>query len=450
MLRTILICMTLLLNFSTYTSVSAQADLDFPFAEGELPEDFIKELQAALAEAAAEAKKAQEAKPAPEVSQPPVQQAVPVQRAVPVQQAVPEEVEEEEPEYEEEVTEEPEAEEEGAVPARQVVPEEVPGPETKKFSAEEIGNKGNWRKKKKWVRLSMERKEEIQDILVDVEKFKQKFYDASEPAEKALDTFYRESGFKKTKIKKTIESIKMEVESEKAKTKKLFNAVLSDLSEETKDEARRIQQQYSDVYKIEEETERKLKALEQLNLDINSIYELDDARRNRLNTLEEQLAEIESQSEQAEAMAEKSWYIIDDSKARESYYKIDGILENVKELQRYIKQDLFNDFNNIVQTTDGQIERAKKSITNLENYGITVKDQTEQLKRLRKQEEESWQKAEPLMEEKRKIVEQERPTRAARKKIVERTWYESIWDGIVSIAEQIKKGIVSLLYAILT
>lgn len=301
------------------------------------------------------------------------------------------------------------------------------GPETLAYAQEEIGVQGNWRKKKDWLKQAIAKNDAIQTMIIDVQQFKKIFYDKFKPVDGVLDTFYQQAGFDKGELEVLIKEIDGEIETTKTKTKELFTKALSQLDEETKEEAIKIKEQFADVYSIEEKFKQHKNNLEQFKMDINAIVELDKSLRTRLKTAEDQIDSIQTNVDEAEQLSKKIWHIIDDKKAKKIFYDLSSIHENTKALQEYIQQDLVQDFDNVITTLQNQIEMVGNSIDNLEQQGIIVKNRTARLEEERKKQQE-------LLEQK-KDREQKKEQKEIRKKRqdIPQTWYGLIWSGLTSL-----------------
>jgi len=301
------------------------------------------------------------------------------------------------------------------------------GPETIQYPEEDIGIQGNWRKKKDWLKQAIEKNDSIQTMATDIQKFKAIFYEKFQPIDKKLDDFYRKSGFDKGELENLIKEIDNEIIQTKSKTKKLFSKALAELDEETKEEATKIKEQYADTYSIEEKFKQYKNNLEQLKLDMQAIYDLDASLRSRLEAAENQVDSITSKLSQAETLSQKIWNVIDDKKAKQIFYELSNIYENTKALQNYIKQDLAQDFDNVITTINNQINIVSTGIDNLEKEGFFVRNRTTRLEQERKKQQEL------LRQEQKRQRNRKQKEQAEIKQKTPQTWYGLIWDGITSL-----------------
>jgi hypothetical protein len=346
----------------------------------------------------------------------------------------PEEIEEiEEPEEPDELEEDLEEEPADLEKLKKAKPtKEQKGPETTKFSEKEVGERGNWRKKKEWLKQTLDKNDLLQEAAANVQKFVLNFYDKFQKTDEILDNFYKEAGLKKGKLEDLFNEVEKYIEKTKAQTKRLFTISLSDVGERIRYEAIKIRKQHSDMYSIDEEFKQKKNDLEQLKVDIKSIEKLDTAAKDRLKFVENKIKEIRSKAEKAQLLSKKIWYVIDDKKAKKIFSQLSIIYQEVKNLQEYTTKDLFADFNMITEKTKKQIETATSSIEKLEKQQIFIRNRAERIEQERKKQVLSLQQ--------KKILELPKRTRRRRSRVPEATFFSTIlnlpstiWNWIKSL-----------------
>jgi hypothetical protein len=314
------------------------------------------------------------------------------------------------------------------VPAKKTT---VRGPDTQNYSEEEIGIQGSWRKKKDWLQQTLDTNDSLQDISNNVLKFKAKFYDQFKKIDSSLDTFYRNVGLNREKFLDLFKQIDKDIGSSREKTKRLFTTSLANLTDEMKEEVRKIKTRYNDAFAIDEEFRQQENALKQLKLDAKNIADLDAAIKNRLKAVDQQVETVGKKADEADRLSKKIWYIIDDTKAKKLFYKVKDIHRNAKNLKTYITSDLFKDFEKIIKITQAQIETTNESIQNIEKHGIIITNRTKRLEKQHKKQLEEMQKIK---------LKQKKPRHA---KIIKLSWYEQIFSAIFSIFDKIKSFIKS-------
>jgi len=263
--------------------------------------------------------------------------------------------------------------------------QEIVGPETVAYSAEEIGIQGNWRKKKEWLAQAVEKNDEIQAILSDIHTFRKTFLENEKKIDNEREKFSQKTGFDKGETKNIFQDVVKYIEKTKENTKRLFTIALSQLDSASKEQAAKIREQYIDTYNIEETFKKQQNKLEQVELDFKTIDNLDKALRERLQAVNKQAKTINTKADRAQQIHGKIWHVIDDQKAKDLFYELAGIYEQIKATQTYIKSTLANDFNKLIDTLRNQIKKTNTDIQKLEDDGIFIINRTKRVEEKRNQ-----------------------------------------------------------------
>ena len=72
--------------------------------------------------------------------------------------------------------------------------------------------------------------------------------------------------------------------------------------------------------------------------------------------------------------------ILDDTKARELYYIIEGTARNIKNISTYLERDFFSHFNTLINEATKHVTRVQNQIKALKEKGVNFKRQSELLK----------------------------------------------------------------------
>lgn len=283
------------------------------------------------------------------------------------------------------------------------------GPDTSELSEEEIGYQGNWVKKKEWVREAEDVELQIQGLIAGITAQRSGFYDTKfAQAEKALDDFYMKNKVEKGCLDGLIEGAEKTITQRRAeliealKTKNP-QAALDDLA----------------VFAINEQVAALKALLEQVKVDIESINEIDRAFEVRFKAIDDIIAKTMGSRLEAQRYLQQIYYILDDKKVRERVYKIKEILEQVKAVDAYLKNDLASDFEKLIATMNQQIEKTIASIKELEAKGVPLKQAVDKLvvtpepkvsehkKELKAEVTQDTQSAPPVVEKSKKIVKEE-------------------------------------------
>lgn len=115
--------------------------------------------------------------------------------------------------------------------------------------------------------------------------------------------------------------------------------------------------------------------LEQFKLDIESINNIDTYIDKAVSTLSNKINEAHRFEQSAWDEFEAIAHELSDKRAYERYYVIDGIHNNLKELQKYISEEFTNYFNNLVKSAQEKTEKAKKEAQALKDKDIDLREQ---------------------------------------------------------------------------
>ncbi|MBD3272960.1 hypothetical protein GF385_01255 [Candidatus Dependentiae bacterium] len=284
---------------------------------------------------------------------------------------------------------------------------ELPKAETVDLSEEKIGVRGNWVKKREWLKDSYKINEEIQNIVLETEKIRDPFQDKFLKIDSELDSFYKNEGFRQGSVKFLFNSInKFLDKKKKEREKKLTKGVTSE--EEIK------------INLLLKDTKILKKEVEQLRLDIKSIDQLDKSLNDRLKKLDEYIKISLDESIKARDMVDEIWYIVDDLKARNIYYQLKGdILQKVKAIKKFLEGTFSSDFDNTLNTVREQIEKVSKEIKELEEKGLIIQNRSERLEQLKLKDLEEKKR----VKEEEKLKEKDKPERPKNMTFAQKLYY---------------------------
>lgn len=248
--------------------------------------------------------------------------------------------------------------------------------------AEEIGTHGNWYKKRDWLLKANEVNNQIQDMALQAEDLRSVFMSKWKSIDKILDDYYVNDGLEQGKIQELFDSVNKYIEKQRKKEREgLEKQTKADATLQGKIEF--VENKMS-IYKQE---------LEQLKLDMKSIEDLDQSLMERLKRFDEQINIVDQEAEKAAKSVDSLWDVLDDLKAREQYYVLNNdILEHVKAIHGYLKNDLLADFDGVIATINDQIAKNKDAIKKLEDKGLIIKDRARRIKDIKIKELEYLEK----------------------------------------------------------
>lgn len=262
---------------------------------------------------------------------------------------------------------------------------QAPGPETVALSDEAIGEYGNWVKKKQWLLKAFEVNDNIYKLAVQIADTRKLYSNKNDAISDELHNFYTELGIEQGKLQEMFESVERYLE----KKKKKDIAQLSSLNPQKNE----IDRDYQFKVELLENQIKRLKdELEQLKLDIKSIDDIGKSLIQRLEKADEQISSSLSLAESSKGKMESIWEIVDDKKARQIYYELVGIEENLKAALNYLKDVLAVDFDQVVGTSKKQITITKDAVKKLEDKGLIIRDRSKRLEQLKLQEMQKLEK----------------------------------------------------------
>lgn len=317
------------------------------------------------------------------------------QPAEPVQQEITEEVQnssEDATPQEDTIPEQPVIEEESE---KITIPEEATAIEEEPVGIDTVSlenPQGNWLFKRIWWERAEERYEKIR-LLVDSiwESRNTFFYERNQLDRTVLDPFYMNVGIDRGELQ----------------------TILSEIGEFL--EKHRDQEQLSEQEQIlasEEET------LKQLKRDIDMITSLDQAIDDALGTFMNQINRVRNYEGEAWKNFREIARILNDTRARELYYMIEGSARNIKTISTYLEQEFFTHFHKLVDETKARVARVQNQMDALKEKGVLFQKQAEQIVQQVAQEE----------------AEEEQQEVKPKPKL---GWFDSISSGISSVFEYV-------------
>lgn len=283
-------------------------------------------------------------------------------------------------------------------------------------SDNELGVSGNWIKKKDIVLQAYDLYDEINAISIEIQGARQKFNVAYSSIDNDLDAFYKKFGVEQGKIQELFSSILTHLEHKKKKKQ-------DELSKQRGANAIKERDYIINAGILEEEIAKHEKSLDQLKLDLKSIEELDKSLTDRLKKLNEVTNQAMQITAGSKMKIEKLWDILDHNKARTIYFEIKGNdLEKIKNINTYLNNDLFQDFQKVSETIRTQIGSVETRTTELEKAGFFIKNRAEQVALARtlkvaKTAEDAVKSAQAPV---KKQIE------------IQKNWYERIYDSIIT------------------
>lgn len=307
------------------------------------------------------------------------------------------------------VTQEPVAEEEPPIKI-----EEIEGIDTVDLKEP----RGNWLFKRIWWERAENKYEKIRLLVQEILESRMRFFSVRSEIDKdVLDPFYIAVGLGKGEFQEVLGEL----------TKKLEQAREKDIVLTGKER---------DLLTT---LEKENQMLEQVGLDIESIGQLDTDIDNALSKLMEQINRVRAYEKDAWRYFKEISRVLSDKKARELFYKMEIIYNNVKDIQEYIQQAFTQHFDTVVSTIKENVERIQSNVELFKEKGVDFKAQAQKM----------IEQVEPsTKQEQDELDEDEEALRQAQDERVEQGWFGSIFstigDVLYAIFDVLKSVVVTI------
>ncbi len=239
------------------------------------------------------------------------------------------------------------------------------GPETLEFSEDEIGLRGNWVKKKEWLKQAKETEIELISVCEKIHENRKSIYNGKfEKADNLLDDFYRDAGVRRGNLTALLESIEHQVKDQVDR--------LMDMTRGFRDVGEDIKFQ---LYEIEEKAAKYKDDLEQIKLDIESVADLDTSVAVRIEAIDGYIKAADKEKVEANKTVALMFSIVDHEKARQKYYEVKGMYERVNAIGNYVEKTAASDFNSLVGTLETQVKKIQDQLSSVrcESDGMRAK-----------------------------------------------------------------------------
>ncbi len=228
-----------------------------------------------------------------------------------------------------------------------------------------IGERGNWVKQRGWLKEAQLANEQVQKDAHSVKKSRTQFFTEFERIDKKINEFYGTQGFARGKMTSIVTDLKADMHKDKERRLEAARK---------RSEADDAPINFYDVQReaIEQDVARLEREFEQFNLDMKSIADLDASLSERLKAVDKQIKDSSDVAVESAKKVDEMWWIIDDRKAADAFYVVQGFADKVSSIKKYLDEVLFTDFKKVAQTIEKQIEQVNKQVTAIEQRGLVV------------------------------------------------------------------------------
>jgi len=259
-----------------------------------------------------------------------------------------------------------------------IIPEETAEPEEAPAGIDTVSlehPQGNWLFKRIWWERAEDRYEKIRLLVDAVWELRNKFFiERNTLDRKILDPFYINIGIDQGELQ-------------------IILSEINDFFEKQREQQGALTEQERMLYEsytTEEET------LRQLKTDVDTIAKLDHEIDNALGTLMDQINRVRNFETQSWNNFKEIAHILNDTRARELYYMIEGAARNIKNISNYLEQEFFAHFTKLVNDATSRVTRVQNQIEALKEKGIKFQRQTELLEQQQKELEEEEEEEEEV------------------------------------------------------
>lgn len=227
---------------------------------------------------------------------------------------------------------------------------------------------GNWLFKRIWWERAEDRYGKIRELVNNIWESRTNFFmQRNELDKKVLDPFYLSVGMGQGELQAILSEL------DEFFTQKQEN------QEELSDEERTL-------YETLAEEQESLRALK---TDVESISNLDQAVDDALGTLMDQINKARQLERQAWDYFREIAHVLNDIKARDLYYMMDGAGRNIKNISFYLEKDFANHFNRLIAEAKKHTTRVLDQIKSLKEKGVDFRRQVDRLAQQEEQNQEN-------------------------------------------------------------
>ena len=213
---------------------------------------------------------------------------------------------------------------------------------------------GNWLYKRVWWERAEAKFEKIHSTVGKILEMRTSFFAKRADLDKnVLDPFY------------------LKVGTDRGELLEKVNELLSRIKEHEKRGV--TQEEDEDNESMIDKLTREKSEIEGIQKEIEKVLELDESIEDAIMKLVEQINRLRNYDQQAWKDFKTIARVLDDKKARELYYQVDGAWRNVQNLQNYIQNAFTKGFDELVQEVKKEIDRINGSIQELKVKGIDLK-----------------------------------------------------------------------------
>lgn len=228
----------------------------------------------------------------------------------------------------------------------------------KKFRQEQddFGSRGNWVKKLGWLDQAKELQEKAINLYEEILSSKKEVSATLERAEADIKMFYSSFALSSNDMFSVFPFVDEKI------TKVLDHVIeqsrLNNFSQQAEEVRFRI-------YDLQEKAANYQDSLDQLILDLESLIDLDEVLKERLNVINQQVDQAKEILQFVDDSMEKMFAVVDHDKARQIYYSVESRVERMEKLENFISSDSLNPLKTDQKSLSNLTSSLKPKITSM-------------------------------------------------------------------------------------
>lgn len=251
----------------------------------------------------------------------------------------------------------------------------------KTLDTTELDAQGNWLVKRAFWEQAERTHERIMKLNNELYKSQAQFIKVRNDSDNLTDTAFNELGFEQGKATEVVAQL---IDSVKAQRTNKGNA----------DEAGRAMLQ---------QLKEQQQSLEQITVRLKALKDLDDVLDKSVTAMTQQINECREYEKKSWDHFKTIGKELNDKKARDMFYEMDGYLRNVEQKRDYVTKTLWSYVNDAVTQVQSLVSELKESIDRLKTKGLDLGKEIDQRKKAA--ELSSDEKAKAELEKARKEAE---------------------------------------------
>jgi hypothetical protein len=279
---------------------------------------------------------------------------------------------------------------------------------------------GNWVLKRAFWEQGEKTYEKIMQANNGLYDLHVKFVQARNAIDKESDTAFRDLGFEQGQVSELLESLIEDTQADREKDG--FNEKEREYLKTLKDKQAR---------------------LEQLKLNLATVGELEEALGKVMSNLDQQVGACRKYERQAWEHFKAIGKELNDKKARLLFYEMEGFLKTVEKNHDYVKNDLWNYFNESSQQVKDHLGKIKSAVDQLKQAGTDLEKEFEKFNKVDEEKDEKD------LETEKENIQQEMAEIARQKKELQQKkgffnqvslWSNKIWQSVKDTSVKVYDG----------